>query len=117
MWIWTSPLMDSRRCMDENTDLVRIQKSKWVVFSTVVQAQVIAIGAAFVAAAEGGTTAGWINAAVVVVTATMTVIGRFAAEGPVSWSKPAPEAPTEVKIVSAGTPPPSTPPAPPGGSS
>lgn len=97
--------------MGESTEIVKLQRAKWAVLSTVVQAQVVVIGAALIAAAESGTTAGWINACVAIIGAIFAVVGRFAAEGGLSWKRPPAEQPaamvvdTSARLSRSDTPP------------
>lgn len=80
------------------TEMVRLQRAKWAVLSTVVQAQTVIVGSALTAAITTGEPAAWVSFGVILIGSLMTVVGRFAAEGPLTWAKPAPQT-TEVEIV------------------
>ena len=59
----------------------KIQRTKWLLLSKTVQAQLAIIASALVAAIESETTAGWINLGVAVVSAGVAIVGRWVAEG------------------------------------
>lgn len=62
----------------------KIQRTKWLLLSKTVQAQLAIVASALVAAIESKTTAGWINLGVAVVSAGVAVVGRWVAEGPLT---------------------------------
>ena len=83
----------------EQTEAIKIQQQRWAVLSTVVQAQVAIVATAWVAYANSTDTASLISAIVATVGAIMTVIGRFAAQGGLTWKKPPSRQLAEIQLA------------------